>query len=392
MSPVEARSEALFREHMAALHAQTDRMFAALMGAQWAFGLLLAFVVSPHPWAGKVQSIHVHVPAALLLGAAISSAPVALALGRPGAPLTRHVIAIGQMLWSALLIHLTGGRIETHFHVFGSLAFLAFYRDPWVLLPATLVVAADHFLRGLFWPESVYGILDAGRWRFLEHAGWVAFEDAFLVLSIQRSLREMRALARRQASLEDVNAEIEAQVQERTRELQEAQGRLAQLALRSTPPERANLGRVIEEALELQARGLQAQGIEVVTKFEKLPALALESPRVLQILLNLFSNARQSVLGAERGDKRIAVRLWKSAPNRVRVEIEDNGTGIPVEHLSHVFEPGFSTKPDALGLGLHFSALAASELGGSLRAYSDGTGRGATFTLELPYLPAEAPA
>ena len=53
---------------------------------------------------------------------------------------------------SALLIHLTGGRIETHFHVFGSLAILAFYRDWRVLIPATVVVALDHMLRGLFWP------------------------------------------------------------------------------------------------------------------------------------------------------------------------------------------------------------------------------------------------
>ena len=52
------------------------------------------------------------------------------------------------MLMGALLIHLTGGRIETHFHVFGSLAFLAFYRDWRVLVPATIVVALDHMLRG----------------------------------------------------------------------------------------------------------------------------------------------------------------------------------------------------------------------------------------------------
>jgi hypothetical protein len=58
----------------------------------------------------------------------------------------------------ALLIHLTGGRIETHFHIFGSLAFLSFYRDWRVLVPATIVVVADHFFRGVFWPESVYGV------------------------------------------------------------------------------------------------------------------------------------------------------------------------------------------------------------------------------------------
>jgi hypothetical protein len=62
------------------------------------------------------------------------------------------------MLMSALLIHLTGGRIETHTHIFGSLAFLAFYRDPAVFIPATLVVLADHLLRGIYSPESAYGV------------------------------------------------------------------------------------------------------------------------------------------------------------------------------------------------------------------------------------------
>ena len=53
---------------------------------------------------------------------------------------TRLAVAIGQMLMGGLLIHLSGGRIETHFHVFGSLAFLALYRDAGVLATATVVV------------------------------------------------------------------------------------------------------------------------------------------------------------------------------------------------------------------------------------------------------------
>ena len=75
--------------------------------------------------------------------------------------------------WSALLIHLTGGRIETHFHVFGSLAFLAFYRDWRVLIPATVVVAADHLLRGLYFPQSVYGVLARQRLAVAGARGWV---------------------------------------------------------------------------------------------------------------------------------------------------------------------------------------------------------------------------
>src|SRR5258708_27091531 len=89
----------------------------------------------------------------------------------------RYTIAVAEMLSGALLIHLTGGRIETHFHVFGSLAFLSFYRDWRVLLVASVVVALDHVIRGWFWPESVYGITTGAEWRWLEHAGWVVFID-----------------------------------------------------------------------------------------------------------------------------------------------------------------------------------------------------------------------
>ena len=161
-----------------------------------------------------------HVWAAILLGGAISSFPVFLAFKRPGHAFTRHTIGVAQMLTSALLIHLTGGRIETHFHVFGSLAFLAFYRDWRLLISATVVVAADHLLRGVFLPQSVFGVLTPSSWRWLEHAGWVIFEDVFLLISIQQGLRDMRLVAERQARLEALNESIEHRVLERTHDLQ----------------------------------------------------------------------------------------------------------------------------------------------------------------------------
>src|SRR5207248_5924 len=131
---------------------------------------------------------------------------------RSGEAFTRHTIGVAQMLMGALLIHLTGGRLETHFHVFGSLAFLAFYRDWRVLVPATIVVALDHLLRGMFWPQSVYGVLVASQWRWLEHAAWVIFEDVFLVVSCGRSMAEMMRTADRTAALEqEVRTREEAQ-------------------------------------------------------------------------------------------------------------------------------------------------------------------------------------
>src|SRR5262249_13647852 len=152
-------------------------------------------------------------------GGIIIALPVSLAAFRPGNTLTRHTIAVAQMLMGALLIHLTGGRIETHFHVFGSLAFLAFYRDGWVLISATLVVATDHFLRGLLWPQSVYGVIAGGEWRWLEHAGWVLFEDLFLIYACRQNRQEMWGIADRQARLEYTRLQIEATVDQRTAQL-----------------------------------------------------------------------------------------------------------------------------------------------------------------------------
>jgi len=199
---LEQRASELFHEQLLRLHKENDRLFAWLLIGQWLFAIALAATISPLAWEGLNNAIHLHVWIALILGGIIILPGVLLGFMASGSVLTRHIIAIAQTLIGALLIHLTGGRIETHFHVFGSLAFLAFYRDWRVLLTATIVVAADHLLRGLFYPESVFGGITNVIARVFEHAAWVVFENVFLVIGIKRSLFEMRQLALDQAQLE----------------------------------------------------------------------------------------------------------------------------------------------------------------------------------------------
>ena len=196
------RAEERFQAHWMEIVSWTDRLFAKLMVGQWLFAIVIALVVSPYAWEGRTRTVHAHVWFAIFLGGAISVFPIALAVRRAGWVVTRHVIAGAQMLWSALLIHLTGGRIETHFHVFGSLGILAFYRDWTVLATATVVVASEHLIRGLVWPESVYGVANPEWWRFLEHAFWVIFSVVFLAMSCLRALKEMRLMAERGAHIE----------------------------------------------------------------------------------------------------------------------------------------------------------------------------------------------
>ena len=196
------RADQRFQAHRHQIFAATDRLFMFVRGGQWVFAIGVALLFSPYAWEGKVRTVHNHVWAASLLGGALSSLPIALAVLRPGWVVTRHVVAAAQMLWSALLIHLSGGRIETHFHVFGSLGFLAAYRDWPVLVTATVVVALEHLVRGLLWPESVYGITNPEWWRFLEHAFWVVFAVSFLTVIVRRGVKDMKAMAEKGAELE----------------------------------------------------------------------------------------------------------------------------------------------------------------------------------------------
>ena len=199
---VDRRAAELFEERKSANYRRTSRIFALLMAGQWVFAIAVAILFSPYGWEGKQKAVHAHVWIAIFLGGTLSSLPIYLTLTQPTSALTRNVVAVAQMLWSAVLIHLSGGRIETHFHVFGSLAFLAFYRDWKLLLPATVVVAADHLARQMFWPESVYGIVNPEWWRFIEHAFWVVFEDTVLIAACLLAVDEMRTTTRAQAEVE----------------------------------------------------------------------------------------------------------------------------------------------------------------------------------------------
>lgn len=225
-------AQSIFDAQRQAIHRRTDKMFAGLMAAQWASAVALACWLSPRTWAGTESAVHPHVWAAVFLGGLLSVFPICLALLRPGQVLTRQVIAVSQLLMSALLIHVSGGRTATHFHIFGSLAFLAFYRDWRVLVSATLVTAMDHLVRGMFWPQSVYGLASAAPWLTAEHAGWVLFTDTFLFISCRQSLQEMSQISLRQAQLEVAETiliqsqeTLETRVAQRTHALAEMQRR-----------------------------------------------------------------------------------------------------------------------------------------------------------------------
>ncbi len=202
----------VFYEMRDRLFRETDQLFAKILVAQWVFVSLLGFLVAPKLVAWP-----------LIAGGLLNLVPLALIQRRRGAPLTRHSIATMQMLWSALLMVVTYGREGTHFHVLGSIAVLAFYRD-WKILPTALVVVIALLSRGQWWPESTTGH-NPSVFHLMEDIAWITFVSATMIVACLRATREMRAAASRQARLERTATIIERKVHERTLELQESSER-----------------------------------------------------------------------------------------------------------------------------------------------------------------------
>ena len=139
---------------------------------------------------------------------------------------------------------------------------------------------------------------------------------------------------------------------------------------------------LVEDALRISSGALSRHHIEVVREFETVPPVLVDRHLVLQILVNLVSNAKHALDHRNKG-RRLTLRV-KVGERGVRVEVTDNGAGIVPENLTRIFQHGFTTKKTGHGFGLHSGANAAKEMGGSLTVQSDGPGTGATFILELP--------
>ncbi len=148
--------------------------------------------------------------------------------------------------------------------------------------------------------------------------------------------------------------------------------------------EATDLGEQLDEALTIceQSYGWSPD-IEVVRELEELPAVPVDRHKLMEILVNVIQNARQSMDEAG-GAKRLVLRLARAGDGHVRIEIQDSGLGIAPENLARIFNHGFTTREDGHGFGLHASANAATEMSARLNARSDGPGTGATFVLDLP--------
>jgi C4-dicarboxylate-specific signal transduction histidine kinase len=187
-----------------------------------------------------------------------------------------------------------------------------------------------------------------------------------LVAEHERLLTEMQGLVR---NVEHIKAVVSMQ-QENAR----LGGGVEQVPVRE----------LIDDALRLHATSFEQLGIRVRREYAEVPTVWVDRHKLLQVLVNLLSNARHALMESGRQDRQLSIRVLREGAEQLRIEVEDNGVGIAAEHLPRLFTHGFTTKKGGHGFGLHASALAAEELEGRLRCESAGPGQGATFIIELP--------
>jgi PAS domain S-box-containing protein len=154
--------------------------------------------------------------------------------------------------------------------------------------------------------------------------------------------------------------------------------------------EPTSIEEIVEDTLKINAEMITRNSVEVRREIPNLPTILLDRHKVLQILTNLISNAIYALSKSENEKKILTIQVSEQNKERLRVEVSDNGIGIPEENLTRIFEHGFTTKKKGHGFGLHSTALAANELNGSIKVHSDGPGKGAVFTVELPFKTQEA--
>jgi len=162
---------------------------------------------------------------------------------------------------------------------------------------------------------------------------------------------------------------------------------------RSGLREEVDLKSELESALRItEQSGFEDQALDVEWQLADAPTLRLDRHRLLEVLVNLVKNAREALADGSAPRKLRFASRCDEAAQRLVLELSDSGPGIELENLTKVFQHGFTTKPGGHGFGLHSSANAARELGGSLTVRSPGELGGATFVVELPLEPAASAA
>jgi len=150
--------------------------------------------------------------------------------------------------------------------------------------------------------------------------------------------------------------------------------------------EPVQLEEIIEDAIRANAGGIDRYDVTIVREFESLPPQMIQKHKVLQILVNLVSNAKHAVMARSAGGGTVTLAL-SAVDGKAQISCSDNCVGSSTESFDRLFRQGFTTKTNSHGFGLQSAVLAAREMGGDLTSSSKGEGKGTTLVLTLPLSP-----
>jgi two-component system, sensor histidine kinase and response regulator len=423
-----------------------DYLFTGFLLYEWLLALTVTVWLSRHDGISLTVAMRHQYEATLALGILLAIIPAILVWIAPGRQVTRCTIAVAQLLFSALLIHLTMWRLGLHFHILASLLFLAFYRDAWVMVSAAAAAVAELAVGG--WPAlASSGFATDSRWRTVEHAGWVIFGALFVLDARREAIRAIRKLADRETEL---RRDLQISEQQAGRDFSAKVGLLAAAGRALRAPVESVLGMtsllldsVMNPTQERVARSIQGSGelllatvndvLDLATvdsgqaKTDPVPCnlqvvisqavdwldyaarqknlrlwvkyppqcprrFVADRARIRQVLLNLLNNA---VRCTEYGGITISVEAVGTFGDEttVRITVTDTGVGMSEEQLARVFELFSPVSSPALpaaartgttGLGLALSKRLVSLLGGEMGVSSKpGVGSQFWFTMRL---------
>ncbi|WP_223489082.1 DAHL domain-containing protein [Pseudomonas sp. A-RE-19] len=148
-----------------------------------------------------------------------------------------------------------------------------------------------------------------------------------------------------------------------------------------------HISELLEDALRMNAGALTRHHVTVVKEYGEVPQIMGDKHRLLLILINLISNAKYAMSDLSNRPRQMTLGVKVVEDTILQISVKDDGEGIDPQNMTRIFAHGFTTRKEGHGFGLHSCALAAIEMNGHLTAYSDGPGKGALFTLQIPLKP-----
>jgi signal transduction histidine kinase len=153
-----------------------------------------------------------------------------------------------------------------------------------------------------------------------------------------------------------------------------------------------HISELLEDALRMNSGALTRHHVMVVKEYSEVPQVMGDKHRLLLILINLISNAKYAMSDLSNRPRQMTLGVKIVDDSLLQISVKDDGEGIAEENMTRIFAHGFTTRKEGHGFGLHSCALAAIEMNGHLTAQSDGPGKGALFTLQIPLKTVAEPA